>query len=77
MDSMSDQNVDQLEPGNQQDRQARQIGTVITIENQYGRYQVAVKRGDLSITDIMNDCVIPVLIAAGYSEQTLKDLLAL
>ncbi|HET7675659.1 MAG TPA: hypothetical protein VFL54_09080 [Gammaproteobacteria bacterium] len=65
-----------MEQENDQERVERQPETVITLENQYGRYQVAVKRVDLSLTDTMNDLVIPLLMASGYSSETIENLLA-
>ena len=45
----------------------------ITYENEYGTYSIEIPDGNLTISQMMEDLVIPVLLAAGYSKEVIDD----
>lgn len=49
--------------------------TKLTLENQYGKYIIEIKEDDLNIDDIMDNLIIPGLLACGYSRNTINDYL--
>jgi hypothetical protein len=48
------------------------MGTKITLENEYGKYEVEVKDEGMNIGEVLDKLFIPVLLAAGYSERTIE-----
>lgn len=47
----------------------------ITLENQHGIYTIEVKEGIEYIGDYVEQLIIPVLISAGFSTETVNDYL--
>lgn len=50
--------------------------TTLTLRNEYGEYTVQVNQRELTIAEIIDDLVIPVLLAAGYSREVIDSCLA-
>ena len=49
--------------------------TSLTLENEDGIYTVKVQRTELSVGSVIDDLVMSVLLAAGYSENSIKKYL--
>lgn len=47
--------------------------TKIELTNQYGTYTVTVLKDDLNASDIIDDVVYPVLLAAGYHHKNIEE----
>jgi len=45
--------------------------TTATLETQYGKVTVAVNSVDLTITDLMETVIFPLLLGAGYSQEVI------
>lgn len=50
-------------------------GTKLTLENDYGTYSVGINKQDLTIGSMFEDLVIPVLLAAGYQQESIDNCL--
>lgn len=48
----------------------------LTLENQHGRYSIELPGGMPSLPDLLSDMVIPLLLAAGFSSETIEDYIA-
>ena len=44
--------------------------TKITLKNEYGVYSIEVKKEDMNIDEMFSDLIVPVLVASGYSQET-------
>lgn len=51
--------------------------TRITLENENGKFQVEIEAEELYLSRIISDVVAPVLMAAGYHDQQVKDFMYL
>lgn len=49
--------------------------TKITLKDAYGEYNIEVPRTDLSIDEVFDDLVRPVLLAAGYSKEIIDEII--
>lgn len=47
--------------------------TTITLENCYGEYSIKLNESDLDIHETMDRLIKPLLVAAGFSEQTVDE----
>jgi len=47
--------------------------TSITIETSYSTIKIEVDKDDMTMTEVITDLIRPVIIAAGYSEQTVNE----
>jgi len=47
--------------------------STITLKNEFGKYRVVFNGTDLPLSEVMENLVCPVLIAAGYSESNVRD----
>lgn len=45
--------------------------TAITLENESGEYSVATHDTMMSMSEMLEEIIIPVLLAAGYGEETI------
>jgi len=44
--------------------------TTITLKNQYGEYTIVAPRQDLTLPEIMEELIEPLLLAAGYNRKS-------
>lgn len=51
--------------------------TRIELKNCYGEFAVRLERDDLAISEVVEDLVIPLLLAAGYSQIIIDECLGL
>lgn len=49
--------------------------TRVTLENENGIYTVEIPGEELNLPTLLSDAIAPVLMAAGYSDQIVKDWL--
>lgn len=49
--------------------------TKISFENENGKYMVEVDKEDMYLTEIICDLLIPVLLAAGYHYENIKEVM--
>jgi hypothetical protein len=49
--------------------------TKLTLENENGIVSVEVRQSEMTLTDTVRDVIVPVLLAAGYSQATIDDCL--
>ncbi|MEA2053495.1 MAG: hypothetical protein U9O96_00020 [Candidatus Thermoplasmatota archaeon] len=49
-------------------------GTEMILRNQYGEYMVSKPIDDLPIDVLFSEVIIPVLLAAGYGEETIRGI---
>lgn len=47
--------------------------TKLTLSTEYGEYSICLNKIDMDIYDIFGNMIIPVLISAGYSENSIND----
>jgi hypothetical protein len=45
--------------------------TTITLKNEHGEYTITINKGGISIGSVIEDLVIPLLLAAGYAKETI------
>ena len=45
--------------------------TILTIENNYGKCSIEANKTDMSLGDLMEDLIVPLLLAAGYGQGTI------
>jgi len=50
----------------------KQKGTILTLENEYGRYTASVDHSDLDVDGIM-ELVKNLIRAAGFAEENIRD----
>lgn len=50
--------------------------TRLTLENQYGIYTTEIPRPMPPMRELLEDLVVPVLLAAGFSRETIEDYIA-
>ncbi len=48
--------------------------TRMTLENEYGTYSIEIYHADPSASAVMTDLVRPLLLAAGYTPDTVDDV---
>ena len=48
--------------------------TKITLETQYGSATIAVNQDDMNISDLWEQVIEPLLLAAGYHPETVKSI---
>lgn len=49
--------------------------TKITLENQYGTFTVETKEHEITLVEVFENLIIPVLLSAGYHNESIKDYL--
>jgi hypothetical protein len=49
------------------------IATRLTLHNEHGEYSVQVCKKEMTLTEIFEELIIPVLHASGYDSQTVAD----
>lgn len=49
--------------------------TTLTLENQYGKYTIEVNKTDLSIDQLFEELIDPMLHAMGYAQETIDEYL--
>lgn len=49
--------------------------TAITLENENGQYRIKIPKTALNISDMFEDLIEPLLVAAGFSQDTIDDYL--
>lgn len=49
--------------------------TSITLKNCYGEYSISVPETDLTIVELFEGLINPILLAAGYAQSTIDDYL--
>lgn len=47
--------------------------TKLTLENEYGIYAVEVNKSNMEISDVFETLIAPILLAAGYSTDNIKE----
>lgn len=47
--------------------------TKLTLENNYSKCIIEANRTDMPLGDLMEDVIIPLLLAAGYGQSTIDD----
>ena len=47
-------------------------GTKLTLQSEYGAYSIHIPNEDMSIDDVMDDLVGPILRAAGYADESIQ-----
>ena len=50
----------------------RLVSTCATLETKYGKVSVAVNKTDMNIIDLFKQVIEPLLLAAGYSQETIS-----
>ena len=50
--------------------------TEITLRNKYGEYTIRVPQGDLLISEMFDDLIMPALLAAGYHQESIDNWLS-
>ena len=53
-----------------------QVSTQIILKNGYGEFAVKINKTDMNIGEMFDDLIKPVLLAAGYAEETIDKMLA-
>jgi len=48
--------------------------TIATLETEYGKIKVSVKKSDLTIFELWEDVIEPLLVASGYAQETINNL---
>ena len=48
------------------------LGTTLTLTNENGEYIISLKQEEMRLDDIFENMVIPLLKAAGYSEESIN-----
>ena len=51
--------------------------TKITLENEFGKSSIELKENGLSITQVIEELIAPLLLASGYHIDNVKDVLKL
>jgi hypothetical protein len=51
------------------------IKSNLSLSNEYGMYSVAVKCSDLTADEFVHDLVRPLMLAAGYAENNINEVL--
>lgn len=46
--------------------------TKITLENQYGKYSAEIVKEDMAMDVVLEELIIPVLMAAGFGDETIR-----
>ena len=49
--------------------------TTLELRNEFGRYTVELQKQEMNIGDVFEDLVMPVLLAAGYSQTVIESYL--
>ena len=49
------------------------FGTRLVLENENGRYSIEIKKEMITISEFFDELVVPILLAAGYSEKLIQD----
>ena len=47
------------------------FGTTITMKTEYGTSEIHVNKDDMNIDDVFEELIEPLLLAVGYSKQTI------
>jgi hypothetical protein len=50
-------------------------GTKVIMVTENGTFSAAVNQSDMTLTNIVEDVIIPVLLAAGYAQATIDECL--
>ena len=50
--------------------------TSLTFQDEYGTYSITVNDRDLTLVEVMDKLVIPVLTSAGYSREAFDEMMA-
>ena len=50
--------------------------TSITFENENGTYSISVPKWEMTATDVVNDLLIPVMLAAQYNKDCIEDAMS-
>ena len=50
--------------------------TKISFSDKYGRREIQINKGDLTISEVFEDLVLPLLLAVGYLPETIDNYMS-